>query len=394
MKRVMQKVFDNTPDTRQAPGETLSLALELLSRASITPDDAGCQTLIAERLTRMGFHLEWMDQGEVRNLWAVRGQTGPTLVLAGHTDVVPTGPEHLWQTPPFSPRIDEHGYLRGRGAADMKGSLAAMVTAVERFVTAHPERPGRIAFLLTSDEEGPARDGTRAVVEILRARNEPIDYCIVGEPSSEARFGDVIKNGRRGSLNGVMRIQGTQGHVAYPQLARNPIHQAMPALDALVSEHWDSGNEFFPPTSLQISNIHGGTGANNVIPGELEVTFNLRFSTEVTAQALQARIEALLDAHGLDRHIDWQLSGEPFMTEPGELTEAVSAALCEITGATPRLSTGGGTSDARFIATLGPQTIEFGPRNATIHQRDERILATDLDLMSQALESTLDRLLR
>jgi succinyl-diaminopimelate desuccinylase len=390
----MHKVFDNTAATRQAPSETLSLALELLSRASVTPEDAGCQPLIGERLAQLGFHLEWMDQGEVRNLWAVRGQTGPTLVLAGHTDVVPTGPEHLWQTPPFSPCIDEHGYLRGRGAADMKGSLAAMVTAVERFVTAHPDHRGRIAFLLTSDEEGPARDGTRAVVEILRARHERIDYCIVGEPSSEAHFGDVIKNGRRGSLNGVLRIHGVQGHVAYPQLARNPIHQAMPALDALVAEHWDSGNDFFPPTSFQISNIHGGTGANNVIPGELEVTFNLRFSTEVTAPALKTRIEALLDTYELDWHIDWQLSGEPFMTAPGALTEAVSAALFDITGSSPRLSTGGGTSDARFIATLGPQTIEFGPRNATIHQRDERILATDLDLMSQALESTLDRLLR
>ncbi|MFC0336546.1 succinyldiaminopimelate desuccinylase [Kushneria avicenniae] len=390
----MHKVSDTTVADRQAPGETLSLALDLISRPSVTPEDAGCQTLIGERLTQLGFHLEWMDQGEVRNLWAVRGQGGPTLVLAGHTDVVPTGPEHLWQVPPFSPCIDDDGYLCGRGAADMKGSLAAMVTAVERFVTAHPDHSGRIAFLLTSDEEGPARDGTRAVVEILRARNEAIDYCIVGEPSSESHFGDVIKNGRRGSLNGVLRIHGVQGHVAYPQLARNPIHQALAALDALVMEHWDSGNEFFPPTSFQISNIHGGTGANNVIPGELEVTFNLRFSTEVTAPALKARIEALLDAHQLDWHIDWQLSGDPFMTVPGGLTDAVSAALRDITGHPPRLSTGGGTSDARFIATLGPQTIEFGPRNATIHQRDERILATDLDRMSQALESTFDRLLR
>ncbi|MFC0268806.1 succinyl-diaminopimelate desuccinylase [Kushneria aurantia] len=375
---------------------TLQLALALLERRSLTPDDAGCQTLIGERLAALDFELEWLDRGDVRNLWAVRGDAanGPTLVLAGHTDVVPVGAEALWHTPPFAPRIDADGWLRGRGAADMKGGLAAMVTAVERFIARHPDHPGRLAFLLTSDEEGPAIDGTRAVVDILHQRRERLDYCIVGEPSSESQFGDVIKNGRRGSLNGVLRVQGVQGHVAYPQRARNPVHQALAALDELVRQHWDSGNDFFPPTSFQISNLHAGTGANNVIPGELEVTFNLRFSTESDADTLKSRIEAVLAAHGLDYAIDWQLSGEPFLTRPGELTEAVTTALERLTGQRPTLSTGGGTSDARFIATLGPQVIELGPCNATIHQRDERIRAGDLDLMSEALEFTLDQLMR
>lgn len=379
----------------RATSDTRTLALELIARRSITPDDAGCQALIGARLEALGFTLEWLDRGGVQNLWAVRGDgDAPTLVLAGHTDVVPPGPEHLWQTPPFAPLIDDQGYLRGRGAADMKGSLAAMVTAVERFVARCPDHSGRIAFLLTSDEEGPARDGTRAVVEVLRERGERLDYCIVGEPSSDVRFGDTIKNGRRGSLNGVLRIQGVQGHVAYPSRARNPIHEALAALDALARTHWDSGNDFFPPTSFQISNIHAGTGAGNVIPGELEVTFNLRFSTEVSAETLRARIEAILEAHGLDWQIDWQLSGEPFVTPPGALTQAVSDVLAELAGVRPALSTGGGTSDARFIATLGGQVIELGPCNDTIHQRDERIRADDLDLMSETLSSTLDRLLR
>ncbi|NIC05857.1 succinyl-diaminopimelate desuccinylase, partial [Billgrantia bachuensis] len=301
---------------------TLALAMELIRRPSVTPDDLGCQALLIERLERLGFHIERLPFGDVENFWATHGHHGPVLAFAGHTDVVPSGPHTHWDTPPFEPGIDDDGMLRGRGAADMKGSLAAMVTAVERFVTAHPDHYGRIAFLITSDEEGPAVDGTRAVVEHLRERNERLDYCIVGEPSSTDVLGDVIKNGRRGSLGGVLHVKGIQGHVAYPHLARNPIHQAMPALDALVREHWDGGNDFFPATSFQISNIRAGTGATNVIPGDVEVVFNFRFSTEVTHEQLRARTEAILDAHGLEYQLDWTLNGEPFLTAEGELVDA------------------------------------------------------------------------
>ncbi|WP_110675177.1 succinyl-diaminopimelate desuccinylase [Salinicola sp. RZ23] len=383
--------MSDAPSTT-APSATQALALELLARPSVTPDDHGCQALMIERLARLGFNVERMTIGGIDNFWATRGQHGPVLAFAGHTDVVPSGPESAWQYPPFAPRIDAEGFLCGRGAADMKGSLAAMVTAVERFVAEHPDHAGRIAFLITADEEGPAIHGTRAVVERLRERAEPLDYCIVGEPSSTRTLGDVIKNGRRGSLGGVLRVHGIQGHVAYPHLARNPIHQALAALQALVDEHWDAGNEFFPATSFQISNLHAGTGATNVVPGELEVTFNFRYSTEVTQAGLRERVAALLDAHGLDYQLEWTLNGEPFLTPGGLLLEAARAACEQEAGITPTLSTSGGTSDGRFIATLGTQVIELGPVNATIHQVNERIRAEDLDILSRVYEATLVRL--
>lgn len=371
---------------------TVALAMELIRRPSVTPDDLGCQALMIERLERLGFHTERLPFGDVENFWATHGHHGPVLAFAGHTDVVPSGPHVHWEFPPFEPCIDDQGMLRGRGAADMKGSLAAMLTAVERFVTAHPEHHGRIAFLITSDEEGPAVDGTRAVVEHLRERHERLDYCIVGEPSSTDTLGDVIKNGRRGSLGGVLHIKGIQGHVAYPHLARNPIHQAMPALDALAREHWDSGNDFFPATSFQISNIRAGTGATNVIPGEVEVVFNFRYSTEVTHEQLKARAEAILDAHGLEYALDWTLNGEPFLTAEGELVDATLHGVESVLGRRPMLSTSGGTSDGRFIATLGSQVVELGPRNATIHQTNERVRAADLEDLSRIYEAILTRL--
>lgn len=372
---------------------TLQLAFELLSRPSVTPDDEGCQGLMIERLAALDFHIEKLPFGEVDNFWAVRGHHGPVLAFAGHTDVVPCGPTTNWEFPPFEPCIDDHGMLCGRGASDMKGSLAAMLTAVERFVAQHPDHAGRIAFLITSDEEGPAVDGTRAVVEHLRERNERLDYCIVGEPSSTERLGDVIKNGRRGSLGGVLHIKGVQGHVAYPHLARNPIHQAMPALDALVNEHWDTGNDFFPATSFQISNMRAGTGATNVIPGDVEVVFNFRFSTEVTHEQLKARTEALLDQHGLTYQIDWALNGEPFLTAEGALVDATMRGVEAVTGKRPTLSTSGGTSDGRFIATLGAQVVELGPLNDTIHKVNERVRASDLDELSRIYQATLQALL-
>ncbi|GHE22353.1 succinyl-diaminopimelate desuccinylase [Halomonas urumqiensis] len=378
--------------TTEARSATLELACELIRRPSVTPDDLGCQALMIERLEAIGFHVERLPFGDVENFWATRGHHGPVLAFAGHTDVVPSGPHVHWATPPFEPSIDADGMLRGRGAADMKGSLAAMITAVERFVAVHPDHHGRIAFLITSDEEGPAVDGTRAVVEHLRERHERLDYCIVGEPSSTAWLGDMIKNGRRGSLGGVLHIKGVQGHVAYPHLARNPIHQAMPALDALVREHWDSGNDFFPATSFQVSNFRAGTGATNVIPGDVEVVFNFRFSTEVTHDELRARTEAILDAHGLEYHLDWTLNGEPFLTAEGELVEATVAGVEQVVGKTPELSTSGGTSDGRFIATLGSQVVELGPLNATIHQVNERVRASDLDTLSQVYEAILGHL--
>ncbi|WP_193073999.1 succinyl-diaminopimelate desuccinylase [Pseudomonas sp. FME51] len=371
---------------------TLALACELIARNSTTPDDAGCQQLMGERLTACGFTLESMRFGDVDNLWARRGTAQPVLCFAGHTDVVPTGPLEQWDTPPFEPIIRD-GLLYGRGAADMKGSLAAMVVAVERFVAAHPNHRGSVAFLITSDEEGPATEGTVKVVETLMQRNEKVDWCIVGEPSSTEQVGDVVKNGRRGSLNARLLIKGKQGHVAYPHLARNPIHLAAPALTELTNETWDLGNAFFPPTSFQISNIHSGTGATNVVPGELEALINFRFSTESTVPGLQQRVCDILDRHGLDYELDWTISGQPFLTEPGELLDGVTAAIHEVTRHHTQPSTSGGTSDGRFIATMGTQVVELGPLNATIHQTNEHVSASDLDILTDIYYTTLKQLL-
>lgn len=380
-----------------APAElspTLQLACDLIRRPSVTPVDADCQAQMMNRLGAVGFQLEPMRIEDVDNFWATHGtQDGPVLCFAGHTDVVPTGPVQQWQHEPFEALIDADGMLCGRGAADMKGSLASMVIACERFVQDYPNHRGKVAFLITSDEEGPAHHGTKAVVERLKARNERLDWCIVGEPSSTTLLGDVVKNGRRGSLGAKLTVRGKQGHVAYPHLARNPIHLAAPALAELAAEHWDEGNAFFPPTSFQISNLNAGTGATNVVPGELTALFNFRFSTESTVEGLQARVAAILDKHQLDWSIDWALSGLPFLTEPGELLDAVSASIKGVTGRDTQPSTSGGTSDGRFIATMGTQVVELGPVNATIHQVDERILASDLDLLTEIYYQTLVRLL-
>ncbi|MBA6132516.1 MULTISPECIES: succinyl-diaminopimelate desuccinylase [Pseudomonas] len=380
-----------------APAElspTLQLACDLIRRPSVTPVDADCQAQMMNRLGAVGFQLEPMRIEDVDNFWATHGQQeGPVLCFAGHTDVVPTGPVQQWQHEPFEALIDADGMLCGRGAADMKGSLACMVVASERFVQDYPDHRGKVAFLITSDEEGPAHHGTKAVVERLKARNQRLDWCIVGEPSSTTLLGDVVKNGRRGSLGAKLTVRGKQGHVAYPHLARNPIHLAAPALAELAAEHWDEGNAFFPPTSFQISNLNSGTGATNVVPGELTALFNFRFSTESTVEGLQARVSAILDKHELDWSIDWALSGLPFLTEPGELLGAVSASIKSVTGRDTQPSTSGGTSDGRFIATLGTQVVELGPVNATIHQVDERILASDLDLLTEIYYQTLVRLL-
>jgi len=381
-----------TPAPTLSP--TLELACELIRRPSVTPLDEGCQTLMMQRLEAAGFQLEPMRIEEVDNFWASRGQEqGPVLCFAGHTDVVPTGPLQAWQHQPFNALVDEDGMLCGRGAADMKGSLASMIIAVERFVADHPNHKGRIAFLITSDEEGPAHHGTKAVVERLGARGERLDWCIVGEPSSTSLVGDVVKNGRRGSLGCKLTVRGVQGHVAYPHLAKNPIHLAAPALAELAGEHWDDGNAFFPPTSFQVSNLNAGTGATNVIPGELTAVFNFRFSTESTVDGLQKRVEAILDKHGLDYHLEWALSGLPFLTEPGALLDAVAASIKQVTGRDTQASTTGGTSDGRFITTLGTQVVELGPVNATIHQVNERVLASDLDLLTEIYYQTLVNLL-
>ena len=373
---------------------TLELACDLIRRPSVTPVDADCQAQMMNRLGAVGFQLEPMRIEDVDNFWATHGnQDGPVLCFAGHTDVVPTGPVQQWQHEPFEALIDADGMLCGRGAADMKGSLASMVIASERFVHDYPNHRGKVAFLITSDEEGPAHHGTKAVVERLKARNERLDWCIVGEPSSTTLLGDVVKNGRRGSLGAKLTVRGKQGHVAYPHLARNPIHLAAPALAELAAEHWDEGNAFFPPTSFQISNLNSGTGATNVVPGDLTALFNFRFSTESTVEDLQARVSAILDKHELDWSIDWALSGLPFLTEPGELLDAVSASIKGVTGRDTQPSTSGGTSDGRFIATMGTQVVELGPVNATIHQVDERILASDLDLLTEIYYQTLVRLL-
>ena len=371
---------------------TLDLCQQLIRQPSVTPDDAGCQILMSERLAACGFACQQLPFGDVENLWAVRGSDGPLLVFAGHTDVVPTGPLEHWDSDPFEPTIRGDN-LYGRGAADMKGSLAAMVIACEQFVAQHPDHRGRIGFLITSDEEGPAINGTVKVIEHLQAAGEHIDWCLVGEPSSSERLGDTVKNGRRGSLNGILRVHGVQGHVAYPQLADNPIHRAMPALHELAQEAWDEGNEFFPPTSFQISNIRAGTGANNVIPGELEVVFNFRFSTENTADTLRERAEAVLRSHGLEYSLDWTLSGHPFITGRGELVEAVSVAIREVTGEETELSTAGGTSDGRFIAPTGSQVVELGPVNASIHQRNEHVRVADLPRLTDMYRKVLEKLL-
>ena len=379
---------------------TLLLTEQLISRRSVTPDDGGCQALLAERLAPLGFELHKLVYGpegtQVTNLWAVRrgsaGKAGKLLVFAGHTDVVPTGPLVQWRSDPFVP-THRDGQLYGRGAADMKTSIAAMVVATEEFVAAQPDHAGSVAFLLTSDEEGPALDGTVKVCHWLADRGERLDYCIVGEPTSVDRLGDMIKNGRRGTLSGKLRLIGVQGHIAYPHLAENPIHTFAPALAELVAVRWDEGNAYFPPTSWQVSNIHAGTGASNVIPGEAVVDFNFRFSTESTPESLKTRVHALLDRHGLKYELAWTLGGEPFLTPVGDLSEAVSAAIRAETGLATELSTTGGTSDGRFIAKICPQVIEFGPLNATIHKIDERVEVASLDPLKNIYRDTLVRLL-
>jgi len=371
---------------------TVELSRALIARPSVTPDDQGCQQLLAERLQALGFVIEHLRFGDVDNLWARHGSDAPLFVFAGHTDVVPPGPLDEWATAPFDPVIKD-GYLYGRGAADMKSSIAAMVTACERFLPAHPDHKGSIAFLITSDEEGPSVNGTVKVVEALQARNEQIDWCLVGEPSSKDQTGDTIKNGRRGSLNGILEIRGKQGHVAYPHLADNPIHRAAPALAELATVEWDTGNEFFPPTTFQISNIKAGSGTENVIPGVLKILFNLRFSTESTAASLQSRVEEILTRHGLDYEINWKLSGAPFLTSAGELVDAARTAIQSTIGVETLLSTSGGTSDGRFIAPTGAQVVELGPVNATIHQTNECVKVAELDKLTVIYEKILKQLL-
>ena len=371
---------------------TLTLTKDLIARPSVTPEDAGCQALMMTRLQQIGFSVEAMRFDDVDNFWATRGTTGPLLVFAGHTDVVPPGDDAKWQSDPFTAtEVGED--LVGRGAADMKASLASMVVACERFVWAHPDHQGRIGVLITSDEEGPARDGTAKVMDVLTARGEKIDWCVVGEPSSTRDLGDLVKNGRRGSLNATLTVHGTQGHIAYPHLADNPIHRALPALDALKNEVWDAGNEFFDPTSLQISTLQAGQGVTNVIPGQVDVLFNLRFSTEVTAEFIKERCEAILDQHGLDYDLQWSLSGEPFLTEPGALLQAVTESIDAVTGRHPEVSTGGGTSDGRFIAPSGAQVVEVGHVNETIHQCNERVKLADVPRLTDIYLGILERLL-
>ncbi len=376
----------------------LRLAEALMARPSITPDDAGCQELLKSRLAPLGFDCQTLVCGpaqfRVTNLWALRRgrRPGPTLAFAGHTDVVPTGPLAQWTSDPFVPSHRD-GMLFGRGAADMKSSIAAMTVAIEGFVRAVPDHAGAIALLITSDEEGPSVDGTVRLVEMLQARGERLDMCIVGEPTSVDTLGDMIKNGRRGTLSGKLRVIGVQGHVAYPQLANNPIHRFAPALAELVNTEWDRGNDHFPPTTFQVSNIHAGTGVGNVIPGDAVVDFNFRFSTESTADALKARVQALLARHGVEHELAWTLGGQPFLTTPGTLTDAVSAAVEAVCGLRPLLSTTGGTSDGRFIAAICPQVIELGPRNASIHKIDEHVQAADIDRLAAIYRGVLERLL-
>jgi len=371
---------------------TLDLAADLIRRPSLTPEDHGCLDLIAARLGALGFVAERLQYPPVDNLWAKRGSGRPLLCFAGHTDVVPTGPHEEWRTDPFEPVIND-GLLYGRGAADMKSGLAAMVTAAERFVARHPDNPGTLAFLLTSDEEGAAVDGTRRVIEVLESRRDKIDWCVVGEPTSHETLGDTIKIGRRGSLSGQLTVHGVQGHIAYPHLADNPVHAFAPALAELASRHWDEGNAYFQPTSFQVANIAAGTGAPNVIPGELKVRFNLRFSTEQTVESLQRTVLEILDRHRVKYTLNWIIAGLPFLTQPGRLTDAVSAAVNEVTGHTPTFSTTGGTSDGRFIAPTGAQVVELGVANATIHKVNECARVTDIEQLSVVYERVMTTLL-
>lgn len=371
---------------------TIKLTQDLIQQPSVTPDDKGCQDMLKERLKPLGFHCETMQFEEVTNLWARKGRKAPVLCFAGHTDVVPTGPEYQWQYPPFEARIED-GHIHGRGTADMKGSLAAFMVATERFVKKYPDHIGSIAYLITSDEEGPAKNGTVKVIDTLESRKEKIDWCLVGEPSSTKRLGDVIKNGRRGSLNAKLKIIGKQGHVAYPHLADNPIHRASKALAELSEIEWDQGNDFFPATTFQITNFHCGTGATNVIPGVGEVLFNFRYCTEVTAEQLTERAEAVLEKHGLEYEIEWNLSGRPFITEAGPLVNAAVASIKEVCDIEAELSTSGGTSDGRFIAPTGAQVLELGPLNATIHQVNEHVSVQDLNDLTEVYERILIKLL-
>ncbi|MBM7344133.1 succinyl-diaminopimelate desuccinylase [Pantoea coffeiphila] len=369
----------------------IELTQQLIRRPSLSPDDAGCQAILIARLEALGFTVEPMNFGDTLNFWAWRGQ-GETLAFAGHTDVVPTGDANRWINPPFEPTIRD-GMLFGRGAADMKGSLAAMVVAAERFVAAHPRHKGRLAFLITSDEEASAANGTVKVVEALMSRNERLDYCLVGEPSSTEVVGDVVKNGRRGSITANLTIHGVQGHVAYPHLADNPVHRAMPALNELVATEWDRGNEFFPPTSMQIANVQAGTGSNNVIPGDFFVQFNFRFSTELTDELIKQRVQELLDRHQLRYSVEWKLSGQPFLTSRGKLVDAVVNAVEHYNEIRPQLETTGGTSDGRFIARMGAQVVELGPVNASIHKINECVKAADLQLLSRMYQRIMEQLI-
>ena len=372
--------------------ETLELAKSLISKASVTPDDKGCQSIMIERLKKIGFEIHPLKFGDVDNFWATRGNGGPLFAFAGHTDVVPAGNEDAWNTAPFEPTIKD-GFLYGRGAADMKGGLASMVTATENFVKENPNHNGTIAFLITSDEEGVAINGTVKVMDYLKENNQKIDFCLIGEPSSTNITGDVIKNGRRGSLNGEINVQGQQGHVAYPHLAQNPIHLIAPALSELCKQEWDNGNEYFPATSFQISNVHSGDGVTNVIPGEAKVMFNIRYSTETTKEELKSKVHEILDLHKLDYSVDWSHSGYPFLTPKGELVSACISAVKEIKEITPELATSGGTSDGRFIAQEGTQVVELGPVNATIHQVNESVLVQDLEDLSRIYSKVLTKIL-
>jgi succinyl-diaminopimelate desuccinylase len=371
---------------------TLGLTRDLIARRSITPKDEGCQTLLGERLARLGFKIEPVRSGEVTNLWARRGSGSPLICFIGHTDVVPTGPLDQWHSDPFVP-TEREGKLFGRGAADMKTSIAAFVVAVEDFLAKHASHKGSIALLITSDEEGPAVDGTVKVVELLKSRGERIDYCLVGEPTCVAKLGDTIKNGRRGSLSGALRVKGVQGHIAYPHLVKNPVHLVAPALAELASTEWDKGNDSFPPTTWQVSNIHGGTGADNVTPGEVEIRFNFRFSTASTADGLKQRVHALLDRHKLDYRVDWTLGAVPYLTPRGKLVDALSASIREVTGAAPEVSTTGGTSDGRFIADICREVVEFGPVNASIHKLNEHIDLAAIEQLREIYQRLLGRLL-
>ena len=372
---------------------TLTLAKDLISRASVTPEDAGCQRLIAERLEKIGFKAKHLRFADVDNLWVTHGEGAPYLIYVGHTDVVPTGPLENWTSDPFQPEIRD-GCLYGRGAADMKGSIASMTTALERFIAEHPDHKGTIGMLITSDEEGPSINGTLKVVDYLNSRNIKIDWCLVGEPTCINTVGDVVKNGRRGSLGATLRVHGVQGHVAYPHLASNPIHLASPALTELGNTTWDNGNEFYPPTTFQISNIHAGTGADNVIPGHIDIMFNFRYSSEVTHEELKNRVESILDNYQLSYDIEWKLSGEPFLTPKGKLLETVVASVKEITGNDPEISTSGGTSDGRFIAPTGAEVVELGPVNASIHKIDECVKVDDLETLSNIYEQILRQLIK